>query len=185
MKSTAFVLILLAASAAGTSSALAQNYPPNYNYNNNGSRETSGTIAVVNGTNIKLQEGRNIFLANGTAINPTGTTLRPGMQIYVWGVRGGNGAINATRIDVQSNSPYAPPGGSNPSRQTEGTIAVVNGTNVKLEDGRNIFLKAGTVINPTGTTLQPGMHVYVYGVRGGNGAINATRIDIQPGAYYR
>jgi len=176
---------IVALMAAGAGGALAQNYPSNYNYNNNGSRETSGTIAVVNGTNIKLQDGRNIFLKNGTAINPTGTTLRPGMQIYVWGERGGNGAINATRIDVQSNTPYNPGYGNNPNRQSEGTIAVINGTNIKLQDGRNIFLKDGTVINPTGTRLQVGMHIWVYGVRGGNGAINATRIDVAPGAYYR
>jgi hypothetical protein len=183
MKSIAF-LITLALIATATSSALAQNYPPNYNYNSNGSRETSGTIAVVNGTNIKLQDGRNIFLKSGTTINPSGTSLKPGMQIYVWGVHGGNGAINATRVDVQSMTPY-PPSGGNGSRETSGTIAVVNGTNIKLEDGRNIFLKDGTVINPSGTKLQPGMHIYVQGVRGGNGAINATQINVQPGNYYR
>ncbi len=185
MKSIGFLLVFVATLAGGTASAVAQNYPPNYNYNSNGSRETSGVIAVVNGTNIKLQDGRNIFLKDGTVINPSGTRLQPGMQIYVWGVRGGNGAINATRIDLMGNAGYNPPGGSNPNRQTEGTIAVVNGTNVRLEDGRNIFLKDGTVINPTGTRLQPGMHIYVYGVRGGNGAINATRIDVVPGPYYR
>jgi hypothetical protein len=179
MKRIGFFLALVLV-ASGSSGAFAQNYPPGYN---GGSRETSGTIAVVNKTNIKLRDGRNIFLNSQTIINPTGTTLAPGMQIYVWGVRGGNGAINAGRIDVQSINPYTGGAGA-PGRQTSGTIAVVNGTNIKLEDGRNIFLKSGTIINPTGTTLRPGMHVYVYGVAGGNHAINATRIDVQPGAYY-
>ena len=70
-----------------------------------------------------------------------------------------------------------------------GTIAVVNGSNVRLRDGRNVFLKSGTVINPRGVRLQPGMRIAVQGSRGGNGAINATNVQVlgwqngQPNSY--
>ncbi|HMD02954.1 MAG TPA: hypothetical protein VKG44_08305 [Candidatus Baltobacteraceae bacterium] len=103
--------VLFAAIAVAPCVALAQGYNGQNNgqgYNGqsnggyqNGGYSTSGVIAVVNGTNIKLQDGRNIFLKNGTVINPTGTRLVPGMRIYVQGWHGGNGAINASNIQVR------------------------------------------------------------------------------------
>ena len=69
-------------------------------YNNGGNRSTSGTIASVNGSNITLRDGRQIFLKNGTVIQPTGQRLQVGQQISVQGNPGGNGAINATNVAV-------------------------------------------------------------------------------------
>ncbi len=65
-----------------------------------GMRSDRGVIASVNGTNVRLEDGRTIFLHNGTVINPTGVTLRAGQRISVMGSRGGHGAINANEIDV-------------------------------------------------------------------------------------
>ncbi len=96
---------LLAATTAVPAAALAQNYGyghgGNGGYNNGGyGSRTQGTIGSVRGGNVQLTNGRNIFLHNGTVINPTGTTLQPGQQIFVTGNQGGNGAINADQIDV-------------------------------------------------------------------------------------
>ena len=90
---------LLIATAALPAAASAQTYNHGYNGGNNGSR-TQGTIGSVRGSNIQLTDGRNVFLHNGTVINPTGTSLQPGQQIFVTGSRGGNGAINADQINV-------------------------------------------------------------------------------------
>ncbi|MDQ2907917.1 MAG: hypothetical protein M3R44_01035 [Candidatus Eremiobacteraeota bacterium] len=72
----------------------------NGGYGNQGGRQTSGVIASVNGGDIRLTDGRNIFLENGTIINPRGTSLQAGQRISVTGAPGGNGAINAGEIDV-------------------------------------------------------------------------------------
>lgn len=95
--------VFIAALAVAPCLALAQGYNGQNNGQGyqNGGYSTNGVIAVVNGTNIKLQDGRNIFLKNGTVINPKGTRLVPGMRIYVQGWHGGNGAINASNIQVK------------------------------------------------------------------------------------
>jgi hypothetical protein len=62
--------------------------------------------------------------------------------------------------------------------QTSGTISEVRGGMLRLQDGRPVFLHRGTVINPTGVSLQPGMRISVSGSRGGNGAINADVIEV-------
>jgi hypothetical protein len=59
-----------------------------------------------------------------------------------------------------------------------GVIAYVNGGAFKLRNGRTVFLHNGTVINPTGVRLQPGMRVSVFGRPAGDGNINANEVDI-------
>jgi hypothetical protein len=95
------------------------NYIPGYNNggynnggynngsNNNGTLRDQGVISQVNGTNIILQDGRSVFLHQGTVINPRGTSLQAGQRVYVSGSPGGNGSINANEVDVNPN------GGSN------------------------------------------------------------------------
>jgi len=63
-------------------------------------------------------------------------------------------------------------------RSARGIVARVNGSNVTLQDGRQIFLKGGTVISPRGQQLQAGERIFVQGNPGGNGAINATSVRI-------
>ena len=65
----------------------------------------------------------------------------------------GRGELNAT---VSSFSPY----------------------NLYLNDGMHVELHHGTVINPTGITLRPGMRVRVVGFRNGDGSFNANEIDV-------
>lgn len=59
-----------------------------------------GIIASVQGSSVTLQDGRTLFLHQGTVINPTGRTLRAGQRITFNGVRDGRGRINVSEIDV-------------------------------------------------------------------------------------
>jgi hypothetical protein len=77
----------------------------------------------------------------------------------------------------------APMGGA---RHAElGTIASVQGSSLTLGDGRTVFLHQGTVIHPTGTTLQPGMRIAVTGDRAGRRRFNANLIDVAGTPGYR
>lgn len=69
-------------------------------YRNIGIGAENGVIASVNGGSIQLQNGRTVFMKQGTVINPTGTNLQPGMRVRVDGTAAGNGAVNASVIDV-------------------------------------------------------------------------------------
>ena len=51
-------------------------------------------------------------------------------------------------------------------------------------NGLAVHLHQGTIINPTGTTLQPGMNIRIYGHPNNDGTFEADRIDVQNG-YYR
>lgn len=66
----------------------------------------------------------------------------------------------------------------NANRTFSGTISAVNGGALAMSNGRTVFLKNGTVINPTGTRLQPGMRISVVGSPAGDGNINASEVDI-------
>src|ERR1700693_2379184 len=99
--------LLLAALVASPALTLAQPYGNNGNgnYNNNnyngrGPRQITGIIQSVQGSSFTLDSGRTVFLKQGTVINPTGRHLRAGMRVNVTGVRAGNGAINATEVDI-------------------------------------------------------------------------------------
>lgn len=76
---------------------------------------------------------------------------------------------------AQEYPPYAqPPGyGGGPAEVIHGTIASINGTwNISVNDDRgyvdNVGLHQGTVINPTGLTLEPGMQVTIDGYADGD-----------------
>src|ERR1019366_1331035 len=73
-----------------------------------------------------------------------------------------------------SNSTY----NNGNSINTGGVIASTQGSSLTLQNGATVFLHQGTVINPTGTRLQPGMQVNIIGGSGGNNAINANEIDV-------
>jgi hypothetical protein len=66
-----------------------------------------------------------------------------------------------------------------------GTIASVQGSSLTLGDGRTVFLHQGTVIHPTGTTLQPGMRIAISGDRSGYKRFNAGLIDVAGTPGYR
>ena len=79
--------------------------------------------------------------------------------------------------------PYQQPGAmqAHPQRnQLTGIIQSVQGSSFTLDNGRTVFMHQGTVINPTGIRLRPGMQVLVYGALAhtGHGAFNANEIDV-------
>lgn len=82
--------------------------------------------------------------------------------------------------------PYAsaqgiPPYATASSEQVHGTIASINGTwNISIDDVNgyvdNVELRQGTIINPTGLTLEPGMSATILGYTDGN-RFDAIEID--------
>jgi hypothetical protein len=76
---------------------------------------------------------------------------------------------------------YAQPAGNGGDETVHGRIESVNGAfNITVRDDRgfvdNVELHQGTIINPTGLSLEPGMSVTILGYDGG-GALNANEID--------
>jgi hypothetical protein len=64
--------------------------------------QLTGIIQSVQGSSFTLDNGRTVFMHQGTVINPTGIKLRAGMQVTVYGALAhtGHGAFNANEIDV-------------------------------------------------------------------------------------
>jgi hypothetical protein len=63
-------------------------------------------------------------------------------------------------------------------RQTSGRIRSVQGSSFTMDNGRTVFLKNGTVINPRGVRLQAGQFVNVRGESAGDHNINAQVVDV-------
>ena len=59
-------------------------------------------------------------------------------------------------------------------------ISSVQGSSFTTGDGRTVFLHRGTIINPTGITLRPGMRVHVWGWTAHNHNINADKVSVLP-----
>jgi hypothetical protein len=62
--------------------------------------QISGVVASFGGYNLQLRNGTAVSLHQGTIINPTGTTLAPGMRVAIRGSRNSAGGFNADEIDV-------------------------------------------------------------------------------------
>ncbi|MGZ6184173.1 MAG: hypothetical protein ACXWNV_19395, partial [Vulcanimicrobiaceae bacterium] len=66
--------------------------------------------------------------------------------------------------------------------QIQGRVTYFNHFDMQVDtqNGRSlpIHLHQGTVINPTGTTLQNGMNVAISGTRNSDGSFNANEIDV-------
>jgi hypothetical protein len=72
--------------------------------------------------------------------------------------------------------------------QLTGTVSSFSPYNLYLNNGVHVELHNGTVINPTGTNLTPGMRVRVIGARNSDGTFNANEIDVVGNSgnrYYR
>ena len=88
------------------------------------------------------------------------------------------GLVLPTIASAQDIPTYAQPGRD---ESIQGRIASVNGTfNISVRDDRgfvdNVELHQGTIINPTGLTLEAGMSVTIIGV-GNGGEFDANEID--------
>jgi hypothetical protein len=62
--------------------------------------QISGVVSSFGGYNLQLRNGMAVSLHQGTVINPTGTTLTPGMRVSIRGSRNSTGGFNADEIDV-------------------------------------------------------------------------------------
>ncbi|MGP6190344.1 MAG: hypothetical protein ACLPSH_09755 [Vulcanimicrobiaceae bacterium] len=72
-------------------------------------------------------------------------------------------------------------GGYYAGARTSGTIAETRGSMLRLQDGRPIYMHRGTIINPAGVALRPGMRISVSGSTNSDGGINAEVIDVGRG----
>jgi hypothetical protein len=91
------------------------------------------------------------------------------------------GLIPALASAQEMPSYAIPQDGGGGSTEVHGTIAAINGTwNITVDDANgyadNVVLHQGTVINPTGITLEPGMQVTIDGYDAG-GALDAQVIN--------
>ena len=64
-----------------------------------------------------------------------------------------------------------------------GTVSSFSPYNLYLNNGLHVVLHNGTVINPTGANLAPGMRVRVIGNRNGDGTFNANEVDVVGNGY--
>jgi len=85
----------------------------------------------------------------------------------------GNGYYNS---GYYYNAPLVAVG---PSAQISGIVSSFSPFNVYLDRGTHVELHQGTVINPTGLGLQPGMRVAIYGFWNGDGSFEANQIDVR------
>ncbi len=67
--------------------------------------------------------------------------------------------------------------------QLSGVVSSFSPYNLYLNNGVHVELHNGTVINPTGTNLSPGMRVRVIGYRNSDGSFAANEIDVVGSSY--
>ena len=199
----AFALLALPVSAP------AQYYvPPQSQFTQTYPDYVTGRIGVSRPYNVWLgtEAGLHITLHDGTIIMPTGTTLESGMRIRIYGTWNSDGSFDANQIEVlpatqTSTTTYGNMlGAYGPGRYPEdtslyqgymsGTVSSFQPYNLFLgrtgnaNDRRHITLHDGTVINPTGITLQAGMNVHIWGSWNSNGTFDANQIDVlNPGQF--
>lgn len=128
----------------------------------NGGQDVRRQIVAV----LDQNQRRELFRRLGYAHNGNGNG-------YGYGSNGnwnGNGRWNG-------NGGYDRRGGMRDGRIT-GVVSSFGGYNLQLRDGIAVSLHQGTVINPTGTTLTPGMRVAIRGSRNSAGGFNADEIDV-------
>lgn len=90
-----------------------------------------------------------------------------------WNGQNGNGGYNG-------NGRY---GNQNNARQLSGIVSSFSAYNMQLNNGQRVVLHQGTIINPTGTTLQPGMRVAIYGHGNNDGSFEADQINVIGNGY--
>ena len=70
------------------------------NDRNDRSGRMTGEVSSFGGFNMTLRDGQPVRLHQGTIIDPTGTTIRPGMRLAIWGHTNSEGGYEADRINV-------------------------------------------------------------------------------------
>jgi len=95
-----------------------------------------------------------------------------------------NGAYNGGAYNGGYNNAYTGgySGGHNNARndngQLSGVVSAFSDFSLQLNNRENVVLHQGTVINPTGISLAPGMQVAIYGRNDGNGTFEADTINV-------
>jgi len=89
--------------------------------------------------------------------------------------------ITPLGVSAQDVPSYARPAYASADETIHGRIRTVDGAfNISVSDDRgfidSVQLHQGTIINPTGLTLSPGMSVTILGTNAGS-AFNANEID--------
>jgi hypothetical protein len=109
---------------------------------------------------------RALILAAATAASASAAPLAASAQVLPW-------PLNAVLPGwANGNWQY---GANVPSG---GVVASVQGSSFTLQNGKTVIMHPGTVINPTGTRLQPGMRVSLLGTPNGPGRFNANEVDV-------
>jgi hypothetical protein len=62
--------------------------------------QIGGSVSAFSPFNLDLDRGTHVRLHQGTVINPTGITLRPGMRVQIYGFWHRDGSFEANEIDV-------------------------------------------------------------------------------------
>ncbi len=96
----AFAVAIVAAIAPGAASAQQYGYG-NHGYYNRTESVVTGSVRYFSGYDLRLDGRRSVRLHPGTIINPTGITLRRGMDVRVFGHPNRDGSFEANRIEVQ------------------------------------------------------------------------------------
>lgn len=96
-----------------------------------------------------------------------------------WYNHGNGNGYGATRNGNYGNGNYGGGyGGNRGNQQLSGSVSSFSPYNLYLSNGTHVELHDGTIINPTGTNLSPGMRVRVSGNWNNDGTYNANQIDV-------
>jgi len=98
LKNIKILALALGAAVLAPLAASAQPAYPQMMHHSRG--HVFGRIASVNGGSFTLDNGRTVFLHQGTVINPTGRPLHRGERVDVHGRPAGDGSVNANVIDI-------------------------------------------------------------------------------------
>lgn len=165
--------------------AFAQYYPGNggyYGNSNNGDRQITGTVQSFGGFNMTLatnNNGNRNWNNNRRDRDNDGDRDDNGRG-HGHGNNGNNGNNNGR---WNNNGGYNNGGYNNNGRWNNN--GGYNNGGYYNNGGMPIHLHQGTVINPTGTTLQAGMNVRVWGHPNSDGSFEADRIDVVSNNGYR
>ncbi|MBC5810550.1 MAG: hypothetical protein GIW95_06825, partial [Candidatus Eremiobacteraeota bacterium] len=88
-----------------------------------------------------------------------------------------NGGWNGRRRGGIGNG-GANNGGYNNANTLNTIVSSFNRFDLYAQNGVHVILHQGTIINPTGHTIQAGERVTVYGHQNGDGTFSADRIDV-------
>jgi hypothetical protein len=141
--------------------------------------DVSGPVATLSGTCPTLA-----FIVQGTRVTTTASTafegvtcanIKNGVKVNVTGQRGADGTLAATRVRMEDTG--------NNQGEMKGAVAGLTGTCPNLT-----FTIQGTKVTTTGSTafsgitcanIKNGVMVQVKGTRGADGAIAASRVNVE------